>query len=166
MLVGTDGSCLRNPGGATGWAFAFENGYWEAGGLTRGTNQVGELLGVLMLLRSFPYLDLTIQSDSAYTIGACTKWKRSWQRKNYVRDDGSDRPNKNIIVAIHHLLDTSQQKIEFVKVPGHDPQNRFPLNTNADDKAKRAAREAKRKGTEVLLKSQGISAPTLGFAGS
>lgn len=161
ILVGTDGSCLRNPGGATGWSFVFQNGYWEAGGLPKGTNQVGELLGVLMLLRTFPFLDMTIQSDSAYTIGACTTWKRSWQRKGYLREDGSPRPNRNIIVAIHHLLDTSQQKIEFVKVPGHDPKNRYPLNTLADEKARRAAREAKQKRMEILLKSQGMSPPSL-----
>lgn len=159
MLVATDGSCLRNPGGATGWAFAFENGYWEAGGIPRGTNQVGELLAVLMLLRSFPSTPLTIQCDSAYVIGICTKWKRSWQRKNYLKDDGTERPNKKIILPIHHLLDSAESKIDFVKVPGHDPKNRFPLNTLADAKARMAARESKKKGIELSFVNENRSKP-------
>lgn len=155
MLVGTDGSCLRNRpgGGPTGWAYTFGSHEWKAGGLLRGTNQVGELMAVLMLLRDHADKDLRIQTDSAYVIGVCTQWKKSWQRKRYWKNESEQFSNLNIIIPIHHLLDSSSRSIEFIKVPGHDKQNRFPLNTHADKLAKRAAVKAKEAQNEVLFTS-------------
>lgn len=152
-LVGTDGSSLRNGKNysPSGWAYVFNNEAWKAGGLLRGTNQVAELLAVLMLLRDHPEKHLTIQTDSAYVIGCCTTWKKSWQRNNYHNREGKQVSNLNIVIPIHHLLDNSSNKIEFVKVPGHDKQHRFPLNDLADKYAKKAANEAHRTGGEVLL---------------
>jgi len=41
VLVATDGSCLRNPGGPTGWAYVRSDGHWAYGGDPVGTNQIG-----------------------------------------------------------------------------------------------------------------------------
>lgn len=152
-LVGTDGSCLRNKpgGGPTGWAYAFNDQEWKAGGLLRGTNQVGELMAVFMLLRDFPTIELTIQTDSKYVIGACETWKRSWQRKDYIGSNGNKLSNLNLIIPIHHLIDSREEKVTFQKVPGHDKLNRFPLNTLSDELARSAAHKARYKQVEVLL---------------
>ena len=44
ITVSTDGSCLRNPGGAIGWAWVDHAGGSASGGLVSGTNQVAELM--------------------------------------------------------------------------------------------------------------------------
>ena len=40
ITVSTDGSCLRNPGGAIGWAWANHDGTSDSGGAPSGTNQI------------------------------------------------------------------------------------------------------------------------------
>lgn len=149
--VAVNGYCLRNPGGATGWAYVFEDQQWRAGGIVRGTTQVGELLAVLMLLKEFPSTDMIIQSNSGYVVGACTAWKRSWQRKNYLKDDGTRRPNSQILIPIHHLLDISRADIQFVKVPDRNVDDRFPLHKQASQFSRRAAMLSKQKGIEVII---------------
>lgn len=151
MIVATNGYCVRNPGGATGWSYVFEDHRWQAGGLVRGTTMVGELMAVLMLLKQFPDEDLTIQTNSSYIVGACTMWKRSWQRNGYIRDDGTKRPNTQFLIPIHHLLDTAKGDIEFVKVPDRDVNNKYPFHAVAIKKAKKAALLAKEKGVESLI---------------
>ena len=155
VVVATDGSSLRNgqANSPSGWAYVFDKDRWKAGGLLRGTNQIVELLGVFMVLRDYPTLDLTIQTDSAYVIGCCTSWKKAWQKNGYKNSKGQEVSNKNTIIAIHHLLDFSRQKIEFAKVKAHDTQHRYPLNELADKYAKRAAVKAKNDGGEVLIGS-------------
>ena len=46
ITVSTDGSCLRNPGGAIGWAWVDHAGGSASGGAPSGTNQVAELTAV------------------------------------------------------------------------------------------------------------------------
>ena len=43
IIVSTDGSCLRNPGGAIGWAWVNHQGPSDSGGAASGTNQIAEL---------------------------------------------------------------------------------------------------------------------------
>jgi hypothetical protein len=50
--------------------------------------------------------------------------------------------NAAIIEAIWAELDARAGTVEFVKVPGHDPGNLFPLNTAADILANDAAIQA------------------------
>ena len=47
ITVSTDGSCLRNPGGAIGWAWVDHAGGSASGGAVSGTNQIAELMAVL-----------------------------------------------------------------------------------------------------------------------
>ena len=54
VLVATDGSCLRNPGGPTGWAWVRADGAWASGGRPEGTNQIGELMAVVLALTDHP----------------------------------------------------------------------------------------------------------------
>jgi ribonuclease HI len=50
--------------------------------------------------------------------------------------------NAAIVKAIWAALDGRAGTVEFVKVPGHDPGNQFPLNTAADIIANDAAEKA------------------------
>src|ERR1700712_5692825 len=88
LTFGTDGSCLQNPDGPTGWAYVGQDGRYSFGGRAAGTNQIGELMAILTVLRDFPGRPLEIQSDSAHAIGWSSTWKVGWQRAGYVRKSG------------------------------------------------------------------------------
>lgn len=131
-LLATDGSCLRNPGGATGWAYVRSDGVWAYGSSPSGTNQIGELQAVVLALADHPDDALEIQCDSSYAIGCATTWKRGWQRNNYVNSQRKTVSNLDIIRALHELIDARTAPLTFTKVKGHDLTNRWPLNTAVD----------------------------------
>ena len=132
VLLATDGSCLRNPGGATGWAYVRSDGGWAYGGCPEGTNQVGELMAVVLALTDHPDVELEIQCDSAYAIGSATTWKKGWQRNNYINSQRKTVSNLAIIQQLHALIDARTAPVVFTKVKGHDLSNRWPLNTAVD----------------------------------
>ncbi len=168
LVFGTDGSCLRNPDGPTGWAYVGRDGKYSLGGRTAGTNQIGELMAILTVLRDFPGRPLEIQSDSAYAIGCSSTWKVGWQRAGYVRKTGP-LANLGIIREIHELLDTRGAPTSFVKVKAHlTDETVHPLNVRADQLAGRGARAAQIAGAEVV--ESGVwplssAAPVPDFAG-
>lgn len=142
VLVATDGSCLRNPGGATGWAYVRSDGAWAYAGRPAGTNQIGELLAVVLALTDHRDVELEIQCDSAYAIGSATTWKQGWQRNNYVNSQRKTVSNLEIIQLLHALIDARTAPVTFTKVKGHDLSNRWPLNTAVDEVCGRAAEAA------------------------
>lgn len=139
VMVACDGSCLRNPGGPTGWAWVASDGRWAAGCQPTGTNQVGELWGLLTVLRDFPTEPLAIQIDSEYAMKVATVWARSWARNGWRTRDGKKVANLALVVSIHRQMTIREAPVRFIKVPGHDPANRYPLNTAADKRARAAA---------------------------
>lgn len=142
LTFGTDGSCLKNPDGPTGWAFICDDGSFTYGGRPSGTNQIGELMAILTVLRRHPEADLEIQSDSAYAIGCSSTWKSGWQRAGYKRKTGPIA-NLDIIKEIHELLDGRAGTVTFVKVKAHlSDESVHPLNVRADDLAGRGASAA------------------------
>lgn len=142
LTVGTDGSCLRNPNGPTGWAYVCDDGRYGSGGRAVGTNQIGELMAILTVLRDFADQPLRIESDSAYAIGCSSTWKPAWQRAGYVRKAGPIA-NLDIIREIHRRLDARDVDVRFVKVKAHlTDESVHPLNVRADELAGRAARAA------------------------
>lgn len=132
VLLATDGSCLRNPGGPTGWAWVRTDGCWAYAGRPAGTNQIGELLAVVLALTDHPDVPLVIQCDSSYAIGCATTWKKGWQRNNYVNSQKKIVSNLEIIQELHRLIDARRASLTFSKVKGHDLSNRWPLNTAVD----------------------------------
>lgn len=149
LIVGTDGSCLRNPNGPTGWAYICDDDRYGSGGRAAGTNQIGELMAILTVLRDFADERLQIQSDSAYAIGCSSTWKPAWQGAGYLRKTGPIA-NLDIIKEIHHRLDTREGPVQFVKVKAHlHDETVHPLNVRADELAGRAARAAQESGAEV-----------------
>lgn len=142
LTVATDGSCLRNPGGATGWAWVAEDGRSCAGGAPKGTNQIAELYGVLTALRAFPVEDLTIQVDSEYAMNVAMHWGAGWARRGWRTAAGAPVKNVPLVKLIVHLMRTRPAPVQFDKVPAHDRAGRWPLNDKADLLAKRAAKRA------------------------
>lgn len=143
VLVASDGSCLRNPGGATGWAWVAKDGRWASSCQPTGTNQVAELWGVLSVLRDFPVEPLAIQVDSEYAMKVATSWSKAWARNGWQTKDGREVANLALVQSIYRQMKVREAPIRFLKVPGHDPENRFPLNTAADKRARAAATYAR-----------------------
>lgn len=142
LLVATDGSCLRNPGGPTGWAWVTEDGRSCVGGAPTGTNQVAELYSVLTALRAFPVEDLTVQVDSEYAMKVATHWGQAWARNGWKTKTGDPVKNLALVKIIVHLVRTRPAPVRFEKVQAHRNDGRWPLNDQADRLAKAGANRA------------------------
>lgn len=154
LTVATDGSCLKNPGGATGWAWVAEDGRWAAGCQPVGTNQIAEVWGVVSVLRDFPVGGLVIQIDSAYAMNAATTWSKAWAKNGWKNVSGNPVSNLALMQTLHRLITNRRDTVQFVKVPGHDSRNRWPLNTAVDMKAGEAARYAQSERREHQFAGQ------------
>ncbi len=147
IIVASDGSCLKNPGGAIGWAWADNRGRWQANGFETGTNQTAELLGLLSVFYAFPNTDLHIMLDSQYALNVTTKWMFSWKKNGWFRDAKKTQPVSNLkhVQALYEAVRIRKQKnltttYEWVK--GHSTNQ---LNNKADREAQAAARRVKAK---------------------
>jgi ribonuclease HI len=120
-----------------------ENGSYHASGQAIGTNNIAELRAVLDALHDHPDVaHLVIQIDSTYARDCSTTWRAGWQRNGMRNSKRQPVANAGIVMDIWAALDSRVGIVEFVKVPGHDPGNKFPLNTAADIIANDAAEQA------------------------
>jgi len=136
IIAAADGSALGNPGPA-GWAWYIDDATWAAGGWKHGTNNMGELMAVLDLLRSTAHRSdepLRILCDSQYVINSVTKWMKGWKKKGWKKSDGKPVLNLELLKDIDAELAGRDASFEWVK--GHAGH---PLNEAADDRARAAA---------------------------
>lgn len=134
ITAAADGSALGNPGPA-GWAWYVDEDRWASGGWPRGTNNMGELMAVLDLLRQTAHVDddLLVYCDSTYVINVVTKWMAGWKRKGWRKGDGKPVMNVDIISAIDVALHAGKgRRVQFEWVKGHAGH---PLNEEADKRA-------------------------------
>ena len=131
ITAAADGSALGNPGPA-GWAWYVDEGRWASGGWPRGTNNMGELMAVLDLLRQTAHVDddLLVYCDSTYVINVVTKWMAGWKRRGWRKGDGKPVMNVDIIQAIDVAIKGRRVQFEWVK--GHAGHS---LNEEADQRA-------------------------------
>jgi ribonuclease HI len=141
--VATDGACKGNPGPA-GWAWVGEDGHWAAGSVVAGTNNIGELLGLLQALRDHADVaDLLIQADSRYAIDTYTKWMDGHARRGWKTSTGAPTKNVDLLRALMAARDERRTRglpdavLEHVR--GHAGHR---LNSWADERAVRAATHA------------------------
>ncbi len=136
ITAAADGSALGNPGPA-GWAWYVNDECWRAGGWPHGTNNQGELMAVLDLLRATAHVrqeDLHILCDSQYVINSITKWMPGWKRKGWRKADGKPVLNVELLKELDRELAGRKYRFEWVKGhAGHD------LNEAADERARAAA---------------------------
>jgi ribonuclease HI len=141
ITVSTDGSCLRNPGGAIGWAWANHDGTCASGGGPSGTNQVAELTAVLEAILAHPGDEpLRIEADSQYAIKCSSEWVHGWKRKGWRTASGGPVQNLALVQAIDRAIAERPGPVAFAWVRGHRG-DRF--NERADELAGIAAREAR-----------------------
>lgn len=134
IIAAADGSALGNPGPA-GWAWYVDEEHWACGGWAHGTNNMGELTGVLDLLQQTAHLDedLLIYCDSRYAIDSITKWMPGWKRKGWKKADGKPVMNVEIMKALDAAM---RPNVRFEWVKGHAGHE---LNEAADKLANAAA---------------------------
>lgn len=134
VTVASDGSCLVNPGGAIGWAWADDQGRWMRNGHVSGTNNSAELLGFASILASFPKTNLNVQLDSKYTLNMADKWIWGWAANNWTKKGGEIK-NLDIARLIHALLVRRIDrglKIDYEWVKGHQVADPNSLNNIVD----------------------------------
>ncbi len=141
--VATDGACKGNPGPA-GWAWVGEDGHWAAGALPAGTNNIGELLGLLHALRDHrDVVQLLVQADSRYAIDTYQRWMDGHARRGWKTSTGAPAKNVDILRDLIAERDLRRERglpdavLEHVR--GHAGHR---LNSWADERAVRAARHA------------------------
>ncbi len=144
ILAAADGSSLANPG-PSGWAWYIDDAHWAAGGWAKGTNNMGELMSVLALLRATREIGepLRILCDSQYAINCCTRWIPSWKKRGWRKADNKPVLNLDLLQEIDAEL--AGRNVTFQWVKGHAGH---PLNEQADTLA-RAAATAYQQGTPV-----------------
>lgn len=158
-IVATDGACQGNPGPA-GWAWVGEDGEWAAGSLASGTNNIGELLGLLNAIRDHRDVrDLVVQADSKYAIDTYAKWMDGHARRNWKTSTGAPAKNvdllKQLIVERDSRREHGLPDVVLEHVRGHAGHR---LNSWADERAVRAATHGA-KGTESRWSSLDGQAP-------
>lgn len=141
--VATDGACKGNPGPA-GWAWVGEDGHWAAGSIVEGTNNIGELLGLLHALRDHADVPrLVVQADSRYVIDTYTKWMDGHRRRGWKTSAGAPVKNREILEELLAARDARRAAglpdavLEHVR--GHSGH---VLNEWADERAVRASAHA------------------------
>lgn len=143
ITAAADGSSLGNPGPA-GWAWYVDDDCWASGGWPVGTNNMGELMAVLDLLRRTAHLDepLHVLCDSQYAINVISKWTPGWKKKGWKKADGKPVLNVDLVKALDEAMQGRRVTFEWVR--GH---NGHSLNEAADVRA-RAAATAHQRGQE------------------
>ncbi|HQE32711.1 MAG TPA: ribonuclease H, partial [Propionibacteriaceae bacterium] len=133
ITAAADGSSLSNPGPA-GWAWYVSDDCWAAGGWKVGTNNMGELMAVLDLLRQTRGVtDLTILCDSQYAIKCCTEWLPGWKRRGWKKADGKPVLNQDLLKELDKELAGRAPRFQWVR--GHAGH---AMNEKADELARAA----------------------------
>lgn len=129
-IIHTDGSCLRNPGGAGGWAAVIETTATGAveeksGGDPETTNNRMELTAALMALRAVPEgARVALYTDSQYLKNAFTKfWLPAWKKRGWKKADGEPVLNQDLWVQLDAAFAARQVQFHWVKGHAGNPRN-------------------------------------------
>jgi len=159
IMVSTDGSCLKNPGGAIGWAWVDHRGGAHSGGAPEGTNQIAELRAVLEAISAHPGDEpLMIESDSQYAIKCATEWLPGWKRRGWKTASGSPVKNVELVRAIDAAIAARTGPVRFRWVRGHVGNEFNEMADSLAGKAARAARDGKIRPAPAPQADDGSSA--------
>lgn len=129
-IIHTDGSCLRNPGGAGGWAAVIETTATGAveeksGGDPETTNNRMELTAALMALTAVPEgAHVALYTDSQYLKNAFTKfWLPAWKKRGWKKADGEPVLNQDLWVQLDAVFAARQVQFHWVKGHAGNPRN-------------------------------------------
>lgn len=149
IKIYTDGACSANgsSNAVAGWSYCVTRGdnliHSDYGYILNGTNNIGELWGILKALSYVSLFhnadtELIIYSDSSYCVKGINEWRHNWKKNNWTRSTG-ELKNKDLWVAIDSYIGR-YPKIHFEKVKGHAGEK---WNEEADRLAKQGVEDGK-----------------------
>lgn len=143
VLIHTDGSCLKNPGGAGGYAALMQFHDTEravSGGFFSTTNNRMELMAAIAGLEKLKYAcNVVVYTDSQYLKNGMTSWIKGWKRKNWMKSKNAKVKNADLWKRLDH--ETSKHNVRWCWVKGHSGQRE---NEICDLLAKEAALQARK----------------------
>jgi len=106
------------------------------------TNNRGEFSGAIKAMEQANILDperiktLLIYTDSMLMINSLTKWIGKWKRNGWVKSDGNEVLNRDLLETLDKGM--QERKVEFVHVKAHTKDDTFEAINNrlADSLAK------------------------------
>lgn len=121
-----DGACSNNPGKSGSGIAVYKNSQepilLHGKYLERGTNNTAELQALFKALQiaanNKNNFNVTIYSDSKYSIDCISTWAYSWKSKNWTKKSGEIK-NLEIIKEAHNLFDEIKDKITLKHVKAH-----------------------------------------------
>ena len=129
-IIHTDGSCLRNPGGAGGWAAVIETVATGevreySGGDPETTNNRMELTAALMAVTSVPEgARIALYTDSQYLKNAFTKfWLPAWKKRGWKKADGAPVLNQDLWMQLDAAFAARRVRFHWVKGHAGNPRN-------------------------------------------
>jgi len=123
VMIYTDGSCLKNPGGRGGYAAVLSYGGKNqevTGGEPMTTNNRMELRAVIEGLRaiSFPVMEVIVYTDSKYVRNGFVRgWLSRWESNGWRTATGQPVKNKDLWMKLLKLYGKYWFDIKWV--PGH-----------------------------------------------
>ncbi len=121
-----DGACSGNPGKAGSGIAVYSKGnkpvLYHGDYVEKGTNNIAELnalyKAMLICKESNPTEQITIFSDSKYSIDCITTWAYGWKAKGWKKKGGEIK-NLELIKGAHELYETIKNRITIKHVKGH-----------------------------------------------
>jgi len=121
-----DGACSGNPGKAGSGIAVYSKGnkpvLYHGDYVENGTNNIAELNALYKAMQiceeSNPTEQITIFSDSKYSIDCITTWAYGWKAKGWKKKGGEIK-NLELIKGAHDLYETIKYRITIKHVKGH-----------------------------------------------
>lgn len=123
IKVYTDGCCMKNPGGAGGYAALVIDGKERrelSAGYRSTTNNRMEMMAAIAALESITDGQaVTVYSDSKYLVHAIEKgWVRKWMRTGWITSTGDDVKNRDLWERLWVCM--ARLSVTFQWVRGHN----------------------------------------------
>ncbi len=147
IIVFTDGACSNNGKKAAatkttkvaraGIGIHFPNKEYNdiSQKFTEGliTNQRAELYAIKVALDTAiqdTFDNITVYTDSLYSIKSLTLWIKKWENNNWKGTNGKTVKNLDLIRRIYQILKDNDGKIKFIHVRSHTGKNTFEAICN------------------------------------
>ena len=126
MSIYCDGACSGNPGEAGSGIAVYSSGnkpvLYHGDYVKNGTNNIAELNALYKAMKICKEANaseqITIFSDSKYSIDCITTWAYGWKAKGWTKKGGEIK-NLELIKGAHELFETIKNKITIKHVKGH-----------------------------------------------